>query len=174
MTADEFLRLHGEDDENRWELIEGEVCERALNGYSHDRVKNNLKRLFDQAGVARHGFECWIEHSFLVAGVSAITPDAAIIRTERLTNRRGNSPTNGAPEIPIEVVISDQPWVLQQKISAYLKDGACAVCCAYPNLKRVTVYTAHEWRELTEQDHLEFPALLPGLSIPVSAIFDGI
>jgi Uma2 family endonuclease len=46
MTADEFLRQHAEDDENRWELIEGEVCERALNGYSHDRVKNNLKRLF--------------------------------------------------------------------------------------------------------------------------------
>jgi hypothetical protein len=43
-----------------------------------------------------------------------------------------------------------------------------------PDLKTITVCTAHEWRELTEQDHLEFPALFPGVSIRVSAIFEGI
>lgn len=173
-TADDFLRIYAEDDENRYELIEGEVCERTVNGYSHDRVKNNLKGLFDQAGVARRGFECWIEHSFRMAGLSAMTPDVAIIRAERLANRKGNSPTNGAPEIAIEVVVSDKPWILQRKISAYMKNGADAVCCAYPDLKTITIYTAHEWRESTEQDRLEFPALLPGVSLPVSAIFEGI
>lgn len=74
----------------------------------------------------------FLEHSFRVAGLSATTPDVAIIRAERLTNRKGNSPTNGAPEIPIEVAISDKPWILPGKISAYLKNGAHAVCCAYP------------------------------------------
>jgi len=43
MTADEFIRVYGAGDDDRHELIEGEVCERTLNGYSHDRVKNNLK-----------------------------------------------------------------------------------------------------------------------------------
>jgi Uma2 family endonuclease len=94
-------------------------------------------------------------------------------RRKRRNARRRDHTSGTFSEIPIEVVISDQPWVLQRKISAYLKNGAYAACCAYPNLKRVTVYTAHEWRELSEQDHLEFPTLLPGLSIPVSAIFDG-
>lgn len=55
MTVDEFLRIHGDEDD-RYELIEGEACERDLNGYAHDRVKNNLKELFDQAGVGSYGF----------------------------------------------------------------------------------------------------------------------
>ncbi len=40
MTADEFLRIHSDDDDARYELIAGEVSERTTNGYSHDRVKN--------------------------------------------------------------------------------------------------------------------------------------
>jgi len=103
-----------------------------------------------------------------------MTPDVAIIRMERLENRTGDSVTNGAPEIPIEVAISDQPWLLQRKISSYLANGAHAVCCAYPNLRNIVIYTAHEWRELTAEDKLEFPDLLPGLSIRVSAIFEGV
>ena len=74
----------------------------------------------------------------------------------------------------IEVAISDQPWVLRRKISAYLANGAHAVCCAYPNLRNIVVYTAREWRELTGDDKLEFPSLLPGVGIPVSAIFEGV
>lgn len=174
MTADEFIRVYGEDADDRHELIEGEVCERTLTGYSHDMVKNNLKELFDQAGVASHGYKCWIEHSFRLADSSVVTPDVAIIRKERLGDRTGSSATIGAPEIPIEVAISDEPWVLQRKISAYFANGAHAVCCAYPNLKTIVVYTAHEWRELSGDDKLEFPALLPGVSIRVSDIFEGV
>jgi Uma2 family endonuclease len=165
ITADEFLRLYGEDDENRYELIESEVCERTLNGCAHETVKNNLKELFDQGGVASHGFRCWIGHSFRIATLSVMTSDVAILRTERLA---------GAFEIAIEVAINDKPAALQRKVSAYLANGAHAVCGAFPDLKNIVVYTLREWRELTAEDQLSFPALIPGLSIPVSAIFEGI
>jgi Uma2 family endonuclease len=174
MIADEFLRVHGEDDDDRYELVAGEVCERTLNGYSHFMVKNNLKELFDQAGVASHGLRCLIEPSFQMENSSVVTPDVALIRMERLENRTGNSATSGAPEIAIEVAISDKPAVLQHKISVYLANGAHAVCCAYPDLKNIVVYTGHEWRELTDQDKLEFSALVPGVSIQVSDIFKGV
>jgi Uma2 family endonuclease len=171
MTVDDFLRLHGDDDDDHYELIEGEVCERTVNGYAHDMVKNNLKELFDQAGVASHGYRCWIEHSFRLANSSVVTPDVAIIRMERLEHGSRNSATTGAPEIPIEVAISDKPAVLQRKISAYIANGAHFVCCAYPDLRNIVVYTEHEWRELSEEDKLEFPDLLPGVSLRVSDIF---
>jgi Uma2 family endonuclease len=174
MTADEFIRVYGGEDDDRYELISGEVCERTLNGYSHYMVKNNLKELFDQAGVASHGFRCLIEPSFNMADSSVVTPDVAVIRRERLNNGTGNSVTTGAPEIPIEVAINDLPGALQRKISAYLANGAHAVCCAYPNLKTIVVYTAHEWREINGEDKLEFPELLPGVGILVSAIFEGV
>ena len=174
ITADEFVRVYGDDDDDRYELVEGEVCERGMNGYSHFIVKNNLKELFDQAGAANHGFRCLIEPSFRMANSSVMTPDVAIILMERVAQPSGNSPATGAPEIAIEVAISDKPAVLQRKISAYLANGAQAVCCAYPDLKYVVVYTAHEWRELRGDDKLEFPALMPDISILVSDIFKGV
>ena len=170
-TVEDFLEIHGDDDGNRFELIDGEVCERPVTGYSHDLVKNRLKELFDEAGAVRLGFSCWIEHSFRMGDSSAVTPDVAVIRSERLSGRTGNSLTAGAPEIAIEVAINDKPSVLQRKISAYLENGAHAVCCAYPDLKTIVVYTSHEWRKLAEDDRLEFPTLLPGISIPVAAVF---
>lgn len=171
MTADEFIRLHGDEDDP-YELIDGEAYERPVNGYTHDRVKNSLKKLFDRAGVDGLGFDCWIEHSFQLGNSSVVTPDVAIIRAERLAGRSGNSATAGSPEIVFEAAISDRPPVLQRKVSAYLRDGAHAVCCVYPDLKRVVVYTMHEWRELSEPQTLEFPDLLPGIGVSVSAIFD--
>jgi Uma2 family endonuclease len=173
MTADEFVRVYGEDSEDQHELIEGEVWERTVNGYSHDLVKNNLKELFDRAFVDRL-YRCWTEHSFRLNDSSIMTPDVAIIRSERLANRTGNSPTLGAPEIPFEVAITDRPTVLQRKVSAYLRNRAHAVCCVYPELRSIVVYTAHEWRELSVDDALEFPGLLPGVTIRVADVFAGV
>ncbi|HVW83395.1 MAG TPA: Uma2 family endonuclease [Bryobacteraceae bacterium] len=174
LTVDEFLHVRGENDDNRCELVDGEVLERPLTGYTHDRVKTNLNRLFDRAGIDQLGFESWVEHSFRVTELDAFTPDVAIIRKERLTGRTDNSPTTGAPEIAIEVAINDKPSALQHKISTYLKNGAHAVCCAYPDGKYVVVYTAHEWRQLRIDDTLEFATLLPGIIISIAAIFEGV
>ncbi len=174
LTADEFARLYAEDEGDRYELIDGEVCERTPNGYTHDRVKNNLKKLFDRADVDSRGFECWIEHSFSLSGKTIVTPDVLIIRAERLAHRKGNAPTAGAPEIAMEVAISDSSIILQRKVSSYLRNGAEAVCYVYPDLRKIVIYTAHEWRELSEGELLEFPALLPGVAIPVSAVFEGL
>jgi Uma2 family endonuclease len=172
MTADEFIRVYGEDDENRFELIDGEVWPRPVTGSPHDIVKNNLKELFDRSGVDRRVFRFWIEHTFRLGDSSLVTPDLAIARTEQVLHRRGFS--DGSPAVPVEVVVHDSSARLQQKITAYLRNGAIAVCCAFPDSRNLVVYTAHEWRELTESDSLDFPALLPGISIPVSAIFEGI
>jgi Uma2 family endonuclease len=172
--AGRIHRHHGEDGDNfrRHELIDGEVCQRPIPGSPHDIVKNNLKELFDRSGVDRNLCRCWIEHTFRMADFTIMTPDVAIVRTDRVIRHRGFTP--GAPEIAVEVAVNDNSAVLQRKISTYLRNGAEAVCCIYPDLRRVVVYTAHKWRELTDADNLEFPALLPGLGIPVSALFEGI
>jgi Uma2 family endonuclease len=174
MTAEDFLRVYGEEDDNfrRFELIDGEVYERTVPGSPHDVVKNNVKELFDRSGLDRNVFRCWIEHTFRMADLSVVTPDIAIARTERLLHRKGFTP--GAPDIAFEVAVNDNPGVLQSKITGYLSNGADAVCCVYPERKIIVIYTPGAWRELTETDALEFPALLPGISIPISAIFEGV
>lgn len=174
MTADEFIRAYGEDGDNcrRFELIDGEAWERPVPGSPPDIVKNNLKELFDRSGVDRNIFRCWIEHTFRMSDSTIMTPDVAIVRTERVLHHRGFTP--GAPEIPIEVAVSDTSLLMHRKVSAYLRNGAEAVCYVFPDLRKIVICTAHEWRELSEGEQLEFPALLPGVAIPVSAVFEGV
>ena len=174
LTVAEFLLLSERDDDGRYELIDGEIFAEPMGGFVHDIVKNNLKDLFEAAGVQAHGYRCLVEQSYEVSPGDLLTPDVSVMRRSRLTRPVGNSPAVGTPEITFEVAISDKPWVLQRKVSAYLHNGAHAVCCVYPQLRSVVVYTTDRWRELGEHAALEFPALLPGLTIQVSAIFDNI
>jgi Uma2 family endonuclease len=170
MTFEEFVRSYGDDD--RFELIDGEVCEREVNGFTHFFVKNKIKDLFGKAGIEALGFGCFVEPSFRLTGGTGVIPDVCVIRKDRLRSLAGNAIVTGSPDIPIEVSISDSASVLERKVTGYLASGAHAVCVVYPDLRSVVIYTAHERRRLTEADALEFPELLPGLSIPVSSIFE--
>ena len=175
MTVEEFLLLPEGADDGRFELIDGEIFAEPMGGFVHDIVKNNLKDLFEVAGVQSHGYRCLVEQSYEVSPDDLLIPDVSVMRRDRLTRPSGgNSPAAGTPEVVFEVSITDQNWVQQKKISAYLDNGAQAVCYVFPELRTVVVYTTDRWRRLREQDTLEFPALLPGLTIPVSAIFDNI
>jgi Uma2 family endonuclease len=129
MSVDEFPRFHNDAERNRFELIDGEVYRRALTGFSDDRVKINLRKLFDRAGVEDLGFE---------------------------------------------VAISGKAFILERRTGRYPEYGSHAVIGAHPESKTLSVFTEGEWRKLTESDTLEFPALLPGVAIPVAAIFAGL
>jgi Uma2 family endonuclease len=77
----------------------------------------------------------------------------------------------GAPDIAFEVISSDSAKRLQFKIDAYLENGSKAVCCIYPEQKRISVFMPGQWTELKGSDSLEFPSLLPGFSLPLAEIF---
>jgi Uma2 family endonuclease len=80
----------------------------------------------------------------------------------------------GSPDIAFEVVSSDRADRLQFKIDSYLEHGSQAVCCIYPAQKRITVLTAaSQWFEFHGDVSLEFPSILPGFSVPLTAIFAG-
>ncbi len=168
MTVDEFVLAYGDDD--RFELVEGEVHEREVSGYTHFTVQSSLKELLDRAGVRNLGYRCVVEASSKFRR-TAVVPDVSLIRAGRLQGLTGNSPFDGSPDIAFEVAISDAASVLESKVSGYLAAGAHAVCVVYPDLRSVVVYRGREAHRLSESDTLEFPDLLPGLAIPVSAIF---
>jgi Uma2 family endonuclease len=170
MTVDEFVRVYGDD--NRFELIDGEVCGRQANGFTHYIIENRIKDLFGAARIAEPGYLCLVELSFRLTGRAGVIPDVCLIRKDRLRHLTGNAITSGSPDIPIEVSISDSASVLERKVTSYLANGAHAVCVVYPDLRSVVIYRGVERRRLTESDALEFPEVLPGLSIPVAAIFE--
>jgi Uma2 family endonuclease len=170
MTVDEFVIAYGDDD--RFELIDGEVCEREVNGFRHVFVKNRICKLFDAAGVEKLGFICLVEPSFRLTRRTGVIPDVSVIRLDRVRTFSGNAVATGSPDLPIEVAISDSASILERKVTNYLANGAHSVCIVYPDLESIVVYRGNERRRLTNDDSLEFPDLLPGVSIPVAAVFE--
>lgn len=97
-------------------------------------------------------------------------PDASVVlRTRWESGRTGLIPI--CPDIAIEVVSSEPAKLLRAKVQLYLQHGARAVWVAYPELRMIQVYTAAGVRELTGDELLEAPDLLPGFRVPAAAFF---
>jgi Uma2 family endonuclease len=80
----------------------------------------------------------------------------------------------GAPDLAVEVLSpSDRILDLQQKVRDYLDAGARLVWLVAPQAQTVTVYRADGSAQLLrDQDTLGGEDVLPGLSIPLSDVFN--
>lgn len=79
------------------------------------------------------------------------------------------------PELAIEVVSSEKAAHLEAKIEIYLAHGAKSVWVAYPQRRVVRVFDPVAGAKRFEHDEpLVGPNVLPGFSVPTSAIFEGV
>ena len=79
---------------------------------------------------------------------------------------------DGAPDLVIEVVSpTDSAQDLNRTVHQYLHSGAEEVWVAYPDTHEAYVHDANGVRRLRADHVLESPALLPGFSVPVKALF---
>jgi len=110
------------------------------------------------------------ETPFRLGPRDAPMPDVSVVLKGRL--QRGNSSLIAiCPDIAIEVVSSEPAKVLRAKVQLYLQNGASAVWVAYPELRMIQVYTGEGVRELTGDEPLEAPHILPGFRVSASAFF---
>ena len=100
-------------------------------------------------------------------------PDLSVLLAGRLVPGRTGL-IDIAPDLAVEVVSSESAAHLQKKVRLYLQHGAKAVWVAYPELRIVLAYDAAGVRELSGDDRLEAPDLLPGFSVPVAVFFEGV
>ena len=177
LTAQDLWKL-GEGDTRR-ELVDGEVREMAPVGGVHGRVTTRIcSRLAEH--VERHG-----GGEVLVGDVGFVldlphdpervrAPDVAFVTTSRLPEGRvPRGFIRGAPDLAVEVLSpSDNPVDVQQKVRDYLDAGARLVWVLAPEAKTATIYRADgSARLLREGDHLDGEDVLPGLAIPLAAVF---
>jgi Uma2 family endonuclease len=173
MTVDEFLKLP-EVEGRKNELIHGEVVSMAYAGFDHERVKSNLIQILAVWLSQRALGKLFAETTYRLDAEVAVMPDLSVLRNERLTPVTGDLPT-GAPDLAIEVVSSESAAHLRSKIQLYLKHGTKGVWAIYPGQLLVEVHNANNHVAIFEcTDALEDRAALPGFSIPVSAIFEGL
>jgi len=173
MTADEFLKLL-DTEEQRVELIDGEVVDMPSGGPAHEQVKANLNRILDR-WLDRHGAGLvYNESAYRLDDRIVQVPDLSVLGTERLKLSLEER-FRGAPDLAVEVVSSEMADRLHTKIRQYFKHGSKGVWSVFPGSRTVQINHPNGRIDTLEQDQiLEDPDALPGFSTPVSAIFEGL
>ena len=173
VTVQEFLQLP-EPDGQRIELIGGELVTMGRGGLPHERVKKNLNAIL-VIWLAQHPIgEVWNETMYQLDEHNALIPDLSVLFPGRVPPGTTGW-IQGAPEIAIEVVSSETALRLEEKINLYLAHGGKSVWVVFPEPRLVRVFDATgQSRRFDDHQTLEDPTVLPGFSVPVSALFEGI
>jgi Uma2 family endonuclease len=178
-TADESHLLAAEERDGYFcELVDGTLVEKPV-GYMESTIAsviigylqahmmtNNLGAVSGEQGMMRLG-------AGLVRG-----PDVAFTRWSKMPG--GRLPRQPIPDLvpclAVEVIsASNTGPEMERKRREYFTAGTELVWMVDPAHREVRIHTAPEiFTTLREGDTLDGGTLLPGLSIPVSAIFDGL
>ena len=175
ITADDLLRMP--DDGFRYELVEGNLRERAPAGHQHGRVAINVSTPLAQHVKANNlGVVYAAETGFKLASNpdTVRAPDVAFVRRERVESvgdSEGFWP--GAPDLAVEVVSpGDRYTDVEEKVFDWLDAGARLVIVANPRKRLVTVYRSlTDVVVLTEADVLDGGDVVPGFAMSVKDIF---
>ena len=173
LTVDQFQELPEREGE-RMELIHGEIVSMPVAGYPHEKTKANLSRiLITWANINPIG-QVFCETGFRLDEHNAPIPDVSLVLNHRLVPGT-EGPLSGAPDLAIEVVSSETASHLETKIDLYLAHGSKAVLVAYPKQRVLRVFDASGLaRKLECHQILEGIELLPGFTVPVAAVFEGV
>lgn len=174
-TLEEFRALP-EEDEYLVELVEGRLVREPRPGGRHGVLVALLARVLldyaDQAGgmvVAEGGF-------VLEPGRPTVRgPDVAYLRDVEERYGAPEGFITGAPGLAIEVISpSNTATEIQRKVVEYFDAGCRQVWVVHPRTRTVVVHrSVSEARLLRDGDLIEGGELMPGLDLPVSAVFGG-
>ena len=175
LTAEDLARLP--DDGMRYELWDGELIEMSPAEGEHGWLSADYARLIGTFVVAHELGEVFDSSTGFWLGEnpdSVVAPDIAFVRENRL-------PPDGtwkgffrfAPDLAVEVVSpSERGPGIAAKIARYLAAGTALVVVVTARHRRLTLHRADQPPlELNIEDDFTCDDLIPGLRIPVAAIF---
>lgn len=174
LTADDLLRLP--DDEQRSELVRGELRQMPPAGGEHGSLVGNLHILVGSfVRGAQLGVTFAAETGFVLRQDpdTVRAPDIAFVRRERLSEGpipKGYLPF--APDLAVEVISpSETAEEVQEKVTDYLAAGSRMVWLVYPRSKTIAVHTPEGVRTLSRGDVLDGGDVLPGFQAAAADIF---
>lgn len=173
LSLDQFEKLP--DDGMFHELDEGELISMAPTSEGHGDIEaeivTQLRLHVKQQSLGK--VYCG-DMGFRLDEDTVRAPDVAFVRKERLGARDRTRYFDGAPDLAVEIFSpSDSVPQLMRKVRQYLRAGSHTVWVVYPETKEMQVFeAAGADRILRAGDLLDAPELLPGFSIPVSALFE--
>lgn len=143
-------------------------------GYPHEVAKCNVNRALTSWSLHRPAFRVFCDTPFQVHERNCMVPDISVVSSVRIAPGSAGI-FQGVPELAIEVVSSELADSLEGKIDLYFSNGGKSFWTVYPHKRTVRIHDAAGGsnRFLHDQALLD-PSILPGFSIPTSAIFQGV
>jgi Uma2 family endonuclease len=182
LTADEYFTHPASREPG--ELVRGRICVMSPAGHGHHTVIDNLyPRLSLYVRERRLGRAYGDNLGFRLDIPGEVTdtvrsPDVSFLRAERLP--AGGVPSAGfvafAPDLAVEVLSPDQTAAdMDERMADYFAAGTRLFWVVNPARRTVAVHSpAAPTRWLREGDALDGGEVVPGFSVPVADLFDGI
>lgn len=176
ITGEELLAMGNS---GRCELVEGKIIYMSPTGGEHGTIEANFGHelmIFvkpRKLGLVRSG-EVGIytrRNPDTVRGA-----DVLYISNERAAQIKSRGFMDIAPELIVEVMSPDDRWSgVTDKLEEYFEIGVRVVLVAQPAKRKVFVYRSLTKIDvLNENDTLTLEDILPGFSVPLATLFEGI
>jgi Uma2 family endonuclease len=168
------------DDDNRYELFEGEVFVSRAPGLPHQRILTNLLILL-QLHLKEHPVaKVWPNPGVIFDNFNAAIPDIVFVSNEHIEAIASGEKVTGAPDLAIEIVspgAENERRDRTVKRQAYSKFGVREYWVVDGYRRTVEVYRLEQGQltlvtTLADNDQLTTP-LLPEFSCLVSQVFEG-
>jgi Uma2 family endonuclease len=176
MTADEFLKLHG--DESGVELVKGRVVRYPMPGAEHGEVCGKANYYLTRYGIEQQTGRVMSNDTFIRVASNPDSfrgADVCFISYQRLPKDQPlpKGPLESAPDLVVEVRSPTDRWGdIQIKVGEYLNAGVSVVIVLDPRTESASVHRQDELHQLLHNgDVLTLPDILPGFSVPVARLF---
>ncbi len=174
LTADDLWTMPTGD--RRHELVKGQLVEMIPAGGLHGIVSMQIGRLLGNFVQENNlGYVFAAETGFLLARDpdTVRAPDAAFVSWARVPEPLPEAYWPVAPDLVVEVVSpSDRAEDVQRRVADFLSAGTRLVWVIYPDpLSAMVYYPDGKARVLPRDDSLDGEEVLPGLTIPLAALF---
>jgi Uma2 family endonuclease len=155
------------------ELIGGEVISTPRAGYPHEITKSNLIRVLTAWSLQNPSTRIFVEAAYEIDDRDCLIPDLSLDGRRVVPGSTGVF--QGAPELAIEVVSSESAARLERKMRLYLAHGSKSAWAVFPQERVVRIqHGSGESKSFFGDEPLADLIVLPGFSVPTSAIFEGV
>lgn len=175
LTLEDFAKLP-EREGTIYELDQGELLMEPSPVLRHNVIRQRIATQLRQH-VESHALGIVVEEMDFRLGPDTVrNPDVAFIAVEHLGRIDvDRSPVDGAPALAVEVISPrNRTEDTVKKTQQYLQAGCRSVWIVYPTLRLVEIHSQAGARKVQEPQPLSDETVLPGFSLSLPSIFDGI
>jgi Uma2 family endonuclease len=179
-TADDLWELSqlSENDDKRYELIEGVLIEMSPAGNEHGLIAGNwFGHIWSHVFQNNLGYVTAAETGYILyknpnGKDTVLAPDVGFYVTERAQGKIYKRFAPFPPDLAVEVASpSESGDEIQHKIQTYLRYGTRMVVYVYPKSQTVNVHTPSGVQTLDIDGTFDGGDVLPGFTLAVRDIF---